>query len=53
MAEPTSRPRAIAVALIVLAVIAVGLGAFLLIGSLQGDDTDIDEQNGQVVTLLR
>jgi hypothetical protein len=53
MAEPTSRPRAMAVGLIVLTVIAVGLGAFLLIGLLQGDDADINEQNGQVVTILR
>ncbi|MFC5494655.1 hypothetical protein [Nocardioides caricicola] len=51
MALQSSRP--LAVALVVLAVIVVGLGAFLLIGLLQDDKTDIDPQNGEVVTLVR
>jgi hypothetical protein len=53
MAEPSSLPRIIAVGMVVLGVIVVGLGAFLLIGVVQGDDADINEQNGKVVTILR
>lgn len=54
MADQSSHPRALVVALVVLGVIVVGLGAFLIIGAVQGDDTEnIDPQNGQVVTLVR
>jgi hypothetical protein len=49
MAEPT-RTRRRAPFFVVLGVLAV-LAALLLVGILQGDDTDaIDPQNGQVVT---
>lgn len=49
---PAQTTRYRAVALVVGAVILVGLGAFLLIGLIQGDDTEnIDPQNGKVVIL--
>ena len=53
MAESSSHPRTFVIAAIVIGVIVVGLGAFLLIGLLQGDDPDINEQNGKVVMLSR
>jgi hypothetical protein len=48
--QETSRRRA--VVLVVFGVIVVGLGAMLIIGLVQGDDTEnIDPQNGQVIVL--
>jgi hypothetical protein len=50
---PGETQRYRAVALVVLGIIVVVLGAFLLIGLLLGDDTDeVDPQNGQVVSLF-
>ncbi|GAB6986043.1 hypothetical protein [Nocardioides pyridinolyticus] len=50
---PVETKRYRAVALVVLGIIVVVLGIFVLIGLLEGDDTDeIDPQNGQVVTLF-
>jgi hypothetical protein len=52
MPEQTTRYRA--VALVVLGIIVLVLGIFVVIGLVNGDDTDeIDPQNGYVVTLLR
>lgn len=49
--QDTSRRRA--VVLVVLGVIVVGLGAMLVVGLVQGDDTEhIDPPNGQVVGLV-
>jgi hypothetical protein len=46
-----SATRRRAVVLIVLGVIVAALGAMLLIGVLEGDETDqVDPQNGQVLT---
>lgn len=48
--QETSRRRAVVLA--VLGVIAIGLGAMLIIGLVQGDDTEnIGPQNGQVIVL--
>jgi hypothetical protein len=48
----STRTRRLALTLVVLGILAV-LGAFLLIGTLLGDETDqIDPQNGEVVTVL-
>ena len=50
---PGETKRYRAVALVVLGIIVVVLGIFVVIGLLEGDDTEnIDPQNGQVVTLL-
>jgi hypothetical protein len=38
------------VVILVLAIAALGLGAFLLIGTLQGDDTDQLEQNQPTIS---
>ena len=52
MANPEASRRR-AVVLVVLGVIVVGLGAMLLIGLIQGDDTEqIDPHNGQVIRLF-
>ncbi len=48
MTQESSRRRA--VALVIFSVIVVGLGAMLVIGLLQGDETD-DPQNGKVILL--
>lgn len=48
--QETSRRRA--VVLVIFGVIVVGLGAMLIIGLVQGDDTEhIDPQNGKVIVL--
>jgi len=48
--QETARRRA--VVLVVFGVIVVGLGAMLIIGLVQGDDTEhIDPQNGQIIVL--
>jgi hypothetical protein len=53
MADPTPARRK-AVIIVVLAIAIIVLGTFVLIGVLEGDNTDqIDPQNGEVVTLLR
>jgi multisubunit Na+/H+ antiporter MnhC subunit len=53
MAKDTPNPRALVLALVVIGIVVVVLGAFLLIGLLEDDETnEIDPQNGQVVTLL-
>jgi hypothetical protein len=51
MAE-SNRNRRIALFLVVVGILAV-LGVMVLIGALEGDETDIDPQNGQLVTLVR
>ena len=53
MAKDTPNPRALVLALVVIGIIVVVLGAFLLIGLLEDDETDLNQQNGKVVTLLR
>jgi hypothetical protein len=53
MAEQTPARRR-AVVFVVLGIALTVLLILLLIGLVQGDDTDqIDKQNGEVVTLLR
>jgi hypothetical protein len=48
----SNRSRRIALFLVVAGILAV-LGVMLLVGALEGDETDIDPQNGDLVTLLR
>lgn len=48
----SNRNRRIALLLVVAGILAV-LGALLLIGVLEGDQTDIDPQNGELIVLLR
>jgi hypothetical protein len=48
----SNRFRRIALSLVVVGILAV-LGVMLLVGILEGDETDIDPQNGDLITLLR